>query len=91
MRKRNLFFVLTALTILGVLLAACAPAQTPAAPTQPPQTGGQATQAQPQPTQPPAKPAEKVTIRLTTWAGAGEAAELQQILDRINAENSPNQ
>ncbi len=88
MRKRVLFYLLSALAILGVLLAACSPAQTPAAPTQAAQTGGQEAQPQPQPTQPPAKPTEKVTIRLTTWAGAGEAAELQQILDRINAENS---
>jgi len=31
-------------------------------------------------------PAEKVTFRLTTWAGEGEAAELQElVLDKINA------
>lgn len=88
MRKRVLFYLLTALTVMGMVLAACASPQTPSSPTQPPQTAEQGSQPQPQPTQPPAKPAEKVTIRLTTWAGAGEAAELQQILDRINAENT---
>lgn len=88
MRKRVLFYLLTALTVMGMVLAACASPQTPPSPTQPPQTAEQGGQPQPQPTQPPAKPAEKVTIRLTTWAGAGEAAELQQILDRINAENT---
>jgi multiple sugar transport system substrate-binding protein len=30
---------------------------------------------------------EKVTIRLSTWAGAEEAKELQEILDRLNAES----
>jgi multiple sugar transport system substrate-binding protein len=31
--------------------------------------------------------AEKVTVRLGTWAGVDEAAELQEILDRLNAES----
>jgi len=36
-----------------------------------------------------AAPAEKVTIRLTTWAGEGESAELQSlVLDKINAEQA---
>lgn len=30
----------------------------------------------------------KVTVTMSTWAGAGESAELQQILDKINAANS---
>lgn len=29
--------------------------------------------------------AQKVTIRLSTWAGVNEAAELQQVIDKINA------
>ncbi len=34
-------------------------------------------------------PVEKVTIRLTTWAGEDESAELQElVLDKINAEQS---
>lgn len=32
--------------------------------------------------------AQKVQIRMSTWAGVNEAAELQTILDKINAENS---
>jgi multiple sugar transport system substrate-binding protein len=32
--------------------------------------------------------AQKTTLRLSTWAGADEAAELQTILDDINASNS---
>ena len=36
-----------------------------------------------------APPAEKVTIRLTTWAGEQESAELQElVLDKINAEQA---
>mgnify|MGYP001947786017 CR=1 FL=1 len=31
--------------------------------------------------------AEKVTIRLSTWAGEGEAKELQAILDELNAQS----
>lgn len=34
------------------------------------------------------KAGEKVTIRLTTWAGGDEAKELQTILDKINSENT---
>ncbi len=32
--------------------------------------------------------AQSVTIKLSTWAGAEEAAELQTILDKINADNT---
>lgn len=39
----------------------------------------------PAPVVPTEKPAQKVTIKLATWAGVGEANELQQILDRLNA------
>lgn len=44
-----------------------------------------ATPAPPEATPTPAPP-EKVTIRLTTWAGEGESRELQElVLDKINA------
>lgn len=33
------------------------------------------------------QPAEKVTIRLSTWAGADEAKELQAILDKLNSQS----
>lgn len=35
---------------------------------------------------PSGQPAQKVTIRLATWAHAEEAKELQAILDKINAQ-----
>jgi multiple sugar transport system substrate-binding protein len=38
------------------------------------------------PTEPPPPPTEKVTIRITTWAGVEESAELQEVIDAINAE-----
>ena len=31
-------------------------------------------------------PPEKVTVRLTTWAGVEESAELQEVIDEINAQ-----
>lgn len=37
---------------------------------------------------PAAHAADKVTIRMSTWAGVDEAAELQKILDKINASQS---
>ncbi len=36
----------------------------------------------------PARAADKITIRMSTWAGVDEAAELQKILDKINASQS---
>ncbi|MGG6311924.1 ABC transporter substrate-binding protein [Paenibacillus macerans] len=35
-----------------------------------------------------ADPAKKVEVRLTTWAGADEAKELQQILDELNEKST---
>ncbi|WP_374712408.1 ABC transporter substrate-binding protein [Symbiobacterium terraclitae] len=72
---------------LSLLLSACGGGK-----TQPPaQQGGtqQPTNQQPaaqQPTNQQPAPAEKVTIRLATWAGAEEAKELQAVIDKINAE-----
>lgn len=31
---------------------------------------------------------EPVTVKISTWAGAGEAAELQVLIDEVNAENT---
>lgn len=78
MNGRNWLFVLSALVIASVLLAACGPRATPTAPPaeKPPAAA---------PTTPP-QPAQKVTIRLTTWAGVQESAELQQVIDKINAQ-----
>lgn len=88
MKSRNVWNLFAALAVLSLIVAACAPTTAPAT-TQPP---AQTTEAPAATTPPPAAttqpPAQKVTIRLTTWAGTGESAELQQILDKINAENT---
>ena len=47
----------------------------------------QPTTAAEQPTTAPSGGA-KVTVTLTTWAGADEAKELQAVIDKINAANS---
>jgi len=36
----------------------------------------------------PAAAQEPVTITISTWAGADEAAELQELIDEVNAENT---
>jgi len=36
----------------------------------------------------PTRAADKVTIRISTWTGVDEAAELQKIIDKINAANT---
>ncbi|MHB8627529.1 MAG: ABC transporter substrate-binding protein [Aggregatilineales bacterium] len=36
----------------------------------------------------PARAADKVTITISTWTGVDEAAQLQQIIDKINAANT---
>ncbi len=82
MYRKPFWFLSTLLVVVVMLLGACArPTSTP---TAPPATAP--SQPTTPPTQPP--PREKVTIRLTTWAGAGESAELQQVLDKINATNT---
>lgn len=67
----NRLFSLMLLIVL-VLTVSCAGPATPAAPAS---TGGAASA--------PAA-AEKVTIRLATWAGVEEAKELQAVIDKIN-------
>lgn len=63
---------LAALMTVTLVLVACAPAAQPQAPSAP--------AAQPQ------APVEKVKLRLGTWAGAGEAKELQDlVLSKVNA------
>lgn len=64
-------FLFNLLLILGLMLSACAmPVTAPAA----------------APGEQPAPAAQKVTIRLATWAGVDESAELQVLLDEINSE-----
>ena len=36
----------------------------------------------------PAAAQDPVTVTISTWAGAGEAAELQELIDEVNAENT---
>jgi multiple sugar transport system substrate-binding protein len=75
MEKRTWYKFIILLLLASLSLVACAgPEATPAATTEP---------AAEEPTSEPAS--EKVTIRLSTWAGVDEAAELQEILDEINA------
>jgi multiple sugar transport system substrate-binding protein len=62
---------------MSIIVGACGGAA-----SAPPTTGSQAPATS-------APPAEKVTFRLTTWAGEGEAKELQElVLDKINASQS---
>jgi multiple sugar transport system substrate-binding protein len=71
---------LAALTAaLALIAAACGGAQT----SSPPGGSAPASGGTSQP------PGEKVTFRITTWAGEGEAKELQElVLDKINAAQS---
>lgn len=77
MNRRFWFISLVLITVLSLGAAACAPAT----PTEEP--GVEET---PPPELTEAPPAgEVVTIRLATWAGVEESAELQEVLDEINA------
>jgi len=74
------------LLALSLVLSACGSKQStePQSSQQPTTQTQQTTEQQPTQQEPATK--EKVTIRLATWAGADESAELQQIIDKINAE-----
>ena len=75
-RTRRLAILLAGLSIV---VGACGPAG-PSATTAPAPASGAASEA---------PPAEKVTIRLTTWAGEGESKELQElVIDKVNAAQS---
>ena len=78
--RSKIFLFLSILVILSMLLAACQQeTETPAeAPSEPDVE---------EPSEPVEEPetAEKVTIRITTWAGVEESAELQEVIDEINA------
>lgn len=80
MNKRTWYHLMILLLVVGLTLAACSgqnedPTAEPAANSEPSATEPVADE----------PPAEKITIRLATWAGVEEAAELQLILDEINA------
>ncbi len=76
--KNRTLFILSILLVISVVLAACAPAAAPTAgaPTSAPASAVP-------PTQVP--PAQKVTITLATWTGADESAQLQAVMDKVNA------
>jgi multiple sugar transport system substrate-binding protein len=78
--KGKTLSVLSIVMAASVALASCSPATTtPAAPAPTTAPGASA----PPPTTAPAGP--KVTITLTTWAGADESKELQAVIDKVNA------
>jgi multiple sugar transport system substrate-binding protein len=83
MKKGTWSIVLTLLMIASLVLAACGPTEEPDV-TQAPQATEEP--GQPEPTTEAEGPAEKVTIRITTWAGVDEATELQEVIDEINAQ-----
>ncbi|MDY7078401.1 MAG: extracellular solute-binding protein, partial [Chloroflexota bacterium] len=76
MRKRIWFVCIALFTVASLVLSACGPAE---APTEEPVE---------EPTQAPVEqsPEEKVTIRMSTWAGVEESAELQAVIDEVNAQ-----
>ena len=93
MEKRTWYKLIVLLLLASLTLAACGPQETQApateAPTEVPATEAPAAE-EPTAEEPTSEPVgEKVTIRLSTWAGVEEAAELQEILDEINAERNP--
>lgn len=87
MSKRTWYLFLILLLTFGLMLAACGGQQAATEPTAEAPAAEEPAAEEPAAEEPAAEePAgEKVTIRLTTWAGVEEAAELQAILDEINA------
>jgi multiple sugar transport system substrate-binding protein len=87
--RSMLFFILSLIVVASMILSGCAADETPTeAPPEPEETE-EVTEAEPEPeeeVEEPA-PAEKVTIRITTWAGVEESAELQEVIDEVNAQN----
>lgn len=85
MVQRRMLSLILVVLMLGVLVAGCASptgttSGTGAGATTAPAEAGQPTEAAA-----PAASAEKVQIRLATWAGVDEAKELQGVIDKVNA------
>ena len=88
MEKRTWYKFIILLLLAGLTLVACGGGQeeTPAATTETTAATEETTAEEPTSEPVAEEPVgEKVTIRLSTWAGVEEAAELQAILDEINA------
>jgi multiple sugar transport system substrate-binding protein len=83
MKKHFWSILLTLILVTSLVLVGCGATEEP---TEPPKVEPTKEEAQPEPTTPPEPPAEKVTIRITTWAGVEESAELQEVIDKVNAE-----
>lgn len=93
-RKNSVLFIVAVVTILSLLLTACAPAATPAPePTKAPEAPAaeptaapvEPTAAPAEPTQAPA-PAEKQQVEVFSWwTGGGEAAGLDAMIKVFNA------
>ena len=86
MNRKIWSILLTLVLVAGLVLAACGPTEEPTeAPAEPAQVEPTEEEAEVEPTTPPEPEAEKVTIRITTWAGVEESAELQEVIDEVNA------
>jgi multiple sugar transport system substrate-binding protein len=79
--KRRTVSALSILLAVSLVLAGCSSAATPAATTAAGTSAPEATAQSPT----TAPSGEKVTINLATWAGADESAELQTVIDKVNA------
>lgn len=77
--------MLLCLVVIALVLTACS-TPTPTSAPKPAATKAEAQATEVPPTAvPPTAAPEKVTIRLTTWAGADESKELQAVIDQVNA------
>ena len=95
MKKHILYRIFVVLMLTSLALAACGPtgaAETPApgvttVATEPPMEEAPA-ETEPSITEAPSEGAtgDMVTIRMSTWAGVEESAELQEVIDAVNAE-----
>lgn len=87
MRRRRYTLLTALLLALSLLITACGGTQSSDNFQQTPSTNTTTQEQTTQQTTEQTQPKEKVTIRLATWAGAQEAAELDAIIERINAES----
>lgn len=87
MRRRRYTLLTALLLALSLLITACGGTQSSDNLQQTPSTDTTTQEQTTQQTTEQTQPKEKVTIRLATWAGAQEAAELDAIIERINAES----